>query len=446
MTMNLNKIYLDPPRYGWTAIGGIADILEPHEAARRGIFIQKTKKNATAAEGHDGATGDGQAVQSDGDAVKGENTSEETTELYYTIIQEAPEKMETKEEKSNSNNENSNSNSDEKTDTAEEMKETKARSSRRKSKSKNKDEEDAKPKDTKPDIKEDTKAETVKVTNEEGKEEPQQPTEPKPKQITIQSTKNGVLDIYTYHRGRVGQEPRDDKGELLAPLDAIDTNHDWRPNGTLVKVLLDFPLDDDDDYDFDIAEEDKQKSRYRFKDTIIWDLSSPTTPEEYATTIATNYHLSFRTTMEIIESISKQVQDHLLQSSRYYPPIVIKDAYGNDRPDRQFPIAEDVFECFGRTEDVISRGDGGRGNVVATTISRGQGRRKKEKKERSARPMGAVKPQRGVIEVSVLCSSLDLLGLLVTQIYGFTHLLHGLDTSSNRNAGSTAKQSPQSKL
>jgi hypothetical protein len=27
----LNRMVLDPPRFGWTAVGGVADVLPPHE-------------------------------------------------------------------------------------------------------------------------------------------------------------------------------------------------------------------------------------------------------------------------------------------------------------------------------------------------------------------------------------------------------------------------------
>ena len=41
---------------------------------------------------------------------------------------------------------------------------------------------------------------------------------------------NTKLDIFTYHRGRCGQEPRDPStGELLCDTDPIDTNYKWQP-------------------------------------------------------------------------------------------------------------------------------------------------------------------------------------------------------------------------
>jgi len=82
------------------------------------------------------------------------------------------------------------------------------------------------------------------------------------KQIAIHATNsnnndndNGgskLLDIYTYHRGRVGQEPRHPQtGELLCDSDPVDTNHSWTPPKTMVKVTIKFPLGDLDEEEYD---------------------------------------------------------------------------------------------------------------------------------------------------------------------------------------------------
>lgn len=397
--MNLNLTYLDPPKYGWTAIGGIAEILEPHEAARRGPaeyqkdLLQKwnggaanneaasngasavkndVSENADVGEVTKDVTVSGTDAQSaaakansSGAApdVSGKTNASESAELYYTIIDE--KKDEIKEAKD------------------EQQEETR---SRRKSGKKSKAEDDKQADEKK----------------EDAKEDQDEKKDPPPKQIAIQSTKDDILDIYSYHRGRVGQEPRDAKGELLAPLDPIDTNHDWRPNNsTKLKIQLDFPLDDEGN------------SEYRFKDTISWDLADPTlNVEEFTANLATDYNLSFKTTMELTESISRQIQEYVLKSTRFYPPIIIKDAYGNDRPDKQFGCADDVLECFGRREDaILNEGRGRRG----VTISRRRGEKKKRerKSEGRSRPMGAVKPQRGTIEVRTLCCVVATVNLCI---------------------------------
>jgi hypothetical protein len=306
--MNLNRAYLDPPKYGWTAIGGISDILEPHEAARRGIVAPPA------------------------------NDTSNTPQPYYTILEE-----EKKEEE----------------ETKPPVQEEEGQRSRRKKK------EDTNPPEDK--------------SIENNETNPSSSNEPPPKQIVL----NPTFTIHTYHRGRIGHEPRDSNGELLAPTNAIDTNHDWRPINPIVSLTLDFPLDD--------------TGHHKFHDTIDYDLN--TNLEEFVTQLSVDYNLSFRTTMELMESLSNQIAVHVRQI-KYYPPMIIKDVYDNDRPDKQFGEMEDVMECFGRREEEeVWRGQQRRGRQLVT-IKRGERRNtKKEKGERKVRPMGTVKPQRGSIEV-----------------------------------------------
>ena len=66
------------------------------------------------------------------------------------------------------------------------------------------------------------------------------------KRITIKRVSDdGRADIYTYHRGRVGMEPRNPKtGELLADVDPSDTNDGWEPAGsTVTRVSVQFPVE-----------------------------------------------------------------------------------------------------------------------------------------------------------------------------------------------------------
>jgi hypothetical protein len=151
--------------------------------------------------------------------------------------------------------------------------------------------------------------------------------------------------------------------------------------------------------------------QFRFHDTITWDLLDPSTPtpEEFASNLAVEYSLSFRTTMEITESITKQIQEFVRRKvNRFYPPIVIKDAYGADHADRHFGPAEDAIgECFSRAHDaILTEGGGRRGRYAVISRNRNDGTTasaRKVKKEKSGRirPLGQIKPQRGSIEVSL---------------------------------------------
>ena len=208
---------------------------------------------------------------------------------------------------------------------------------------------------------------------------------PPVKKISIKSTNDkGVVDIYTYHRGRVGEEPRDEiTGELLCDTEPIDTNHGWIPPKTVVRVIVKFPLaDPDDDYvDSDLDEEETNETkdddgrnvrepRSRptrsslspnknslnpstlatkssetqpqqeaiipfYREVIQWDMSDPRYPPplEYASNIGAEFGLNFSQTMELAESIQAQLDDFIRSKDNYfYAPIVTHDPYGSDRP------------------------------------------------------------------------------------------------------------------
>ena len=214
------------------------------------------------------------------------------------------------------------------------------------------------------------------------------------KKITIQkmNEETGVIDIFTYHQGRVGDEARDPKtGELLCDSDPIDTNHKWVPPKMLVKVTVSFPLGDPDEEEYqdsDLSDEEEEagnninkgefqggdmsvrstptraslsKSRHRspaeslsgspnkgvkatdkelprFVQTVDWDLGDPSTPtaEEYAANIASEFGLTFPQTMDLKESIQKQLADFTHRQPHFYAPIKILDPYGNERPNAAF--------------------------------------------------------------------------------------------------------------
>ena len=210
------------------------------------------------------------------------------------------------------------------------------------------------------------------------------------KKITIQkmNKETGLIDIHTYHHGRVGDEPRDPaNGELLCEDDPIDTNHNWVPPKLLVKVTVAFPLEDPDEEDYhdsDLSDDEREvkttqhdvelsmmrasptrasltrskqrstpttdrntdspdkketnKEPTRFVQTVDWDLGDPSTPtaEEYAANIASEFGLSFPQTMDLKESIQKQLPDFTHRQSHFYAPIKILDPYGNERPNSNF--------------------------------------------------------------------------------------------------------------
>eukprot|EP00804_Cyclotella_cryptica_P013435 CCRYP_005173-RB/>CCRYP_005173-RB protein AED:0.11 eAED:0.11 QI:59/1/1/1/0.5/0.4/5/2459/1160 len=384
----LNLAYLDPPQYGWTAVGGIASILEPHERARRvnvnvgGVGASKPPAASSGGNATDGITSETSAAP-------------KQQECYYTIINDDDDACETKQEETK---EDEAKHDDTISNPPAEEEKSPSTSRRRKGKS-------LPPPST------EIEADAPKADVPKADKTPEKIN--RPKRISIQRLHENTLDIYTYHRGRVGQEPRDANGELLAQLDPVDTNHDWTPtNPAVVKILLDFPLVDDlDDENDDETRDGKDvegnamdKRQYRFYDTVSWNLLDPTmpTPEEFATDLATQYCLSFRTTMEIIESITRQICDYVKRkTNRFYPPIVIRDAYGNERPDRQFGCADDVTECFRGVMDGILEAEGGarRGGGRAVISRRNDAPAKKREKVGKVREKGQVKPQRGTIEV-----------------------------------------------
>ncbi|KAL7478646.1 hypothetical protein ACHAW6_004400 [Cyclotella cf. meneghiniana] len=388
----LNLAYLDPPQYGWTAIGGIASILEPHERARR--------VNVNVG----GVTSVG------GNAVDGRNPetsapADGQEECYYTIIND-DEEDETKQEEIKQDE----TKLDDTTSNPPGEDDKSPPTSRR-----------TRGKSPFPPSEETQAADAPKSDADAPKADKKTPEkDERPKRISIERLRDNTLDIYTYHRGRVGQEPRDPNGELLAQLDAVDTNHDWTPtNPAVVKILLDFPLVDDLDDESDDetgrgggndekgnAINNGVKPQYRFCDTLSWDLLDPATPtpEEFASDLATQYGLSFRTTMEIVESITLQIRDFVRRkTNRFYPPIVIRDAYGNERPDRQFGSADDVNECFRGVMDGILDAEGaarrGGGRAVISRFRRNDAPGKKRDKVGKVKEKGQVKPQRGKIEV-----------------------------------------------
>ena len=201
-----------------------------------------------------------------------------------------------------------------------------------------------------------------------------------PPPSTTSSHQRQILDIYSYHRGRMGCEPRDkNTGELLCDTDPVDTNHFWVPptkKKLVCAVTVRFPLVDDDDdvNDFDDSSEDdnrgedgkeaeekgegenvpvnddspgessrsvsflpsdsmnKQQQKHSAKATssmvvphfvqvVDWDLTDPNvpTPEEYASRIASEFGLTFQQTMDLTKMICQQLDDYCTNLTKSVP-------------------------------------------------------------------------------------------------------------------------------
>ena len=184
-----------------------------------------------------------------------------------------------------------------------------------------------------------------------------------------------VLDMYSYHRGREGMEPRDaDTGELLCVQEVTDTNHDLDAPKMVVSMVIQFPLGDDDDDDDDdndkvgniygdrgdeMQKESKTKSctEVVFRDVMDWDLLDPSTPSPiaFATSIAKEYGLTFGRTMDLAASIEQQIETHLNANFRYSEPVAVKDTEGNLGRDRQPGPVRETF----RYDQVIEAGKEG---------------------------------------------------------------------------------------
>jgi len=367
---------LDPPKYGWTACGGVASILEPHEMARRPEAKEKflkrrreEKASAAALSAAEGSTGD--------DAAVAESAAAATSPTYYTINDPSDETIVPPSAFT--------------TPIADGA---------------------ATPPATAAENTPLTIAVDSSTTTDDNKNNSKKSST---KKISIHSTvtkgDEDCLDIYTYHRGRVGQEPRDPKsGELLCDTDLIDTNHHWIPPDTTVKIRIDFPLGDpnEEEYvDSDLEDDsddgmgksggkelspsmgsldrsdsnvglvrasrsratragsvdgpspsapsgDTQQKQQpsnllpRFVQVIDWNLSNPRapSPEEYAAQIASEFGLSFPQTMDLKESIERQLNAFVYERNYhrlFRAPIALVDPYGAERPEVQFGPMEAHF-------------------------------------------------------------------------------------------------------
>jgi len=162
---------------------------------------------------------------------------------------------------------------------------------------------------------------------------------------------DGVLDMYTYHRGREGMEPRDDEtGELLCDVEPTDTNHGWEPPSMKISINIDFPLSDgigeannNGESTSEVgngmsttrrqAKEEKQDCGPLYTETIEWDLADPKTmtPLCFAASVSEEFGLDAGQTLDLAESIQKQINYFVQNKVSYKTPLTLLDANGNER-------------------------------------------------------------------------------------------------------------------
>lgn len=163
---------------------------------------------------------------------------------------------------------------------------------------------------------------------------------------------DGVLDMYTYHRGREGMEPRDDEtGQLLCDVEPTDTNHGWEPPNMKLSISISFPLTDSvDEVDTNDKSEADETSRrpqtrrqslgqapsdpgVQYNETIEWDLADPKTmtPMCFAMGISEEFGLDTDQTLALAESIQKQINYFIQNKVSYKTPLTFLDANGNER-------------------------------------------------------------------------------------------------------------------
>lgn len=312
----INLCALDPPKYGWSVLGGIKDVLPPHDRARRRstqlCFVEKHHKSkalhidssrlvsATSSDlnelNNETTVGNGESgVEEDQNALAGDNVSgalkgetisrplsstKEDKSLNQIIWELGPQY------------------------------EVSLRSIPRKKKriSRSKLTVDA-----------------IHTINDKGE-----------------------IDVNVYHRGVAGGEPRyRESGILCCDTPQCDTNYKWEPLGTKCKIMIQFPLADPEM----IHEEDKTKNEpivtqfidgsnrsskreeqcsHRFTEVpnfighIDWDLMDPRTPTPivYASHIGAEFGLSFGAILDLARSIQEQIDAFVRKNFDYKVPIV----------------------------------------------------------------------------------------------------------------------------
>ena len=157
-----------------------------------------------------------------------------------------------------------------------------------------------------------------------------------------------LLDTLTYHRGRQGEELRDDlTGELLCDTEATDTNHNQEGPRLTAAVTVQFPLEDEED----------PSTRRCYREDLVWDLGKleTPTPMQFAMETAESFGLSFAQTIDLAESIQEQLRVFVNENCGYAPPLAIQCDTPQSRP-----------QCFVPTlyGDVTGETEGGQWKVA----------------------------------------------------------------------------------
>ena len=153
--------------------------------------------------------------------------------------------------------------------------------------------------------------------------------DPYDKVVKTRALSEKGLDIYAYHRGREGMEPRDpDTGELVCDVEPTDTNYKLDEPRLTLNVTVKFPL---------IEEEDLKRGNKAdwpmYEDVIPWNLGDPETPTpmEFAVATAETFGLSFGQTVDLATTIEMQINRHMKEHCGYREPVALEDGAGVER-------------------------------------------------------------------------------------------------------------------
>jgi len=136
------------------------------------------------------------------------------------------------------------------------------------------------------------------------------------------------LNIYAYHRGIAGYEPRElGSGRLLFDVEPTDTNHAWLEPQMKCLVTICIPL----------GVSEYTSTQHYVLEKVEWDLSNPKTksPLVFATDIAVEYGLTPAKILDLASSIQNQIDHFLRLRSCYRIPITLNDPVGVERTDEQ---------------------------------------------------------------------------------------------------------------
>jgi hypothetical protein len=151
---------------------------------------------------------------------------------------------------------------------------------------------------------------------------------------------DGSIDIFAYHRGREGMEPRDEvTGELLCDVEPTDTNFNWDEPKLCAQITVSFPLCDE------VDTERSSDDIPLFEDTITWDLGDPETPTpmDFAADVAENYGLSCGQTIDLAFRIQEQLNLFVKENCGYAVPLALTDGAGNEREHFATPFVTHLY-------------------------------------------------------------------------------------------------------